>query len=107
MCLFYIYICVDSSNIKLARRMVIDQHELCEHITTDYEYDRSVHLCVNESMAPCKNDVSVMAVDRSIPDKPFWYLFGIVLSAPLDCVDTPKIIWPLLPTLKSTFTIFK
>lgn len=80
------------SDVKLARRFVVDPDEICEkYYAYRNKYDRSIHFCVDNSMAPCKFDGPIMGIDNSDPDTPYWYLFGVFGVGPSDCVEYPKL----------------
>lgn len=89
------------SEVKLVRKIVIDQNEICED---DYryrnKYDRIFHVCVNSSAAPCEYDSPIMAIDTSSPDNRYWYLFGVFTYGPPHCNSFPKINTQVFPELK-------
>lgn len=76
----------------MARKAVVDPDEICEnYYAYRHKYDRTIHFCVNKSMAPCEHDGPIMGIDNSDPDTPYWYLFGFTVVAPKNCVAFPKL----------------
>lgn len=97
-----------TSDVLLARSMVVDPDEICvNYFEYRYQYDRNAHFCVNKTIAPCEYDGPIVGIDTSNPDKPYWYLFGIFVTGPENCVQYPKLNAQIFPELNWILTVVR
>lgn len=95
---FYITFIEDKSNIKLKRRVVVADDNICKKFG-NYKslFDSYSHFCSTTSAA-CNGDGPVMGIDTTDPDRPYWYIFGWFLRAQ-ECFYLPQVFTKIVPLM--------